>query len=57
MILESLPENNDKIISFIGKINVKLAGVSNKDGKEMRKNIQLRFIDNCRFMASSKVGW
>ena len=24
----------------------------NKDGKEVRKNVQLRFIDSCRFMAS-----
>ena len=34
-------------------MNVKLAGVSNKDGKEVRKNIQLRFIGSCRFMPSS----
>ena len=38
---------------FNVKINVKLADASNKDGKEVRKNIQLRFIDSCRFMASS----
>ena len=30
-----------------------LSAVSNKDGKEVCKNIQLRFIDSCRFMASS----
>ena len=46
-------ENKEKCTSFNVKINVKLAGVSNKDGKEVRKNIQLRFIDSCRFMASS----
>ena len=30
----------------------------NKNGKEALKNIQLKFIGNCRFMASSldKVG-
>ena len=27
--------------------------MTNKDGKKVRKNIQLRFIDSCRFMASS----
>ena len=32
---------------------VKLPGVTNEDGKEVRKNIQLRFIDSYRFMASS----
>ena len=34
-------------------MNVRLAGVSNKDGKEGCKNIQLRFIDSSRFMASN----
>ena len=46
-------ENKEKYISFNVKINVKLAGVSKKDGTEVHKNIQLRFIDSCRFMASS----
>ena len=32
---------------------VKLPGVTNEDGKEVRKNIQLRVIDSYRFMASS----
>ena len=45
-------ENKKKYISFNVKINVKLAGVSNEDGKEVRKHIQLRFIDSCRFTAS-----
>ena len=35
------------------KINVKLAGVSSREGTEECKNIQLRFIGSCRFMASS----
>ena len=48
-----MAENKEKYISFNVKINVKLAGVSNEDGKEVRKNIQLRFIDSCRFMASN----
>ena len=51
MILESLQKTR-KYISFNVKINVRLAEVSNKDGKEVHKNIQLRFIDSCRFMAS-----
>ena len=45
-------ENKEKYISFNVKLNVKLAGVRDKDGKEVHKNIQLRFIDSCRFMAS-----
>ena len=36
-----IAENKEKHISFNVKINVKLAGVSNKNGKEARKNIQL----------------
>ena len=48
-----IAENKEKCISFNVKINVKLAEVSNKDGTEVCKNIQLRFIDSCRFMASS----
>ena len=34
-------------------MNVKLAGVKYKNGTAVCKNIQLRFIDSCRFMASS----
>ena len=48
-----IAESKDKYISFNVKINVKLARVKNKDGTEVCKNIQLRFIDSCRFMASS----
>ena len=48
-----IAENKEKCISFNVKINVKLAEVSNKDGTEVCKNTQLRFIDSCRFMASS----
>ena len=48
-----IAENKEKYISFNVKINVKLVGVKNKDGTEVCKNIQLRFIDSCRFMASS----
>ena len=46
-------ENKEKYISFNVKVKVKLAGVRDKDGKEVCENIQLRFVDNCRFMASS----
>ena len=48
-----IAENKEKYISFNVKINVKLAGARDKDGKEVRKNIQLSFIDSCRFMASN----
>ena len=45
--------NKEKYISFNVKINVRLAGVKYKDGTQVHKNIQLRFTDSCRFMASS----
>ena len=48
-----IAENKEKYISFNVKINVKLAGVKYKDGTEVCKNIQLRFIDSSRFMASN----
>ena len=48
-----IAENKEKCISFNAKINIKLAGVKNKDDAEVRKNIKLRFIDSRRFMASS----
>ena len=48
-----IAENKEKYISFSVKIHIKLAGVRNEDGTEAGKNIQLRFIDSCRFMASS----
>ena len=47
-----IAENKEKYISFNVKINVKLAGVKYKDGAEVHKNIQLRFRDSLRFMAS-----
>ena len=46
-------ENKEKYISFHVKINVELAGTRDKDGKEVCKNIQLRFIDSFRFMTPS----
>ena len=48
-----IAENKEKYINFSIKINVKLAGVKYKDGTQVHKNIPLRFIDSCRFMASS----
>ena len=50
-------ENKEKYISFNVKINVKITGLSDKDGKEVGKNIQLRFIDNCRFMTQAQINW
>ena len=41
-----IAENKEKYISFNVKINVKLAGVRDKDGKEVHNNIQFRFIDS-----------
>ena len=49
----SFAENKEEYISFNVKIIVKLARVCNKEGKGVRKNIRLRFIDSCRFMVSS----
>ena len=46
-------ENKEKYTSFNVKINVWLAGVKCKDGTEVHKNIQLRFINSCRYMASN----
>ena len=48
-----IAENKEKYISLNVKINVKLAGVKYKDGTQVHKNIQFRFIDSCIFMASS----
>ena len=48
-----IAENKEKYTSFNVKINVKLVGVRDKDGKGVHKNIKLIFIDNFRFMASS----
>ena len=42
-----IAENKEKYISFNVKINVKLALMRNEDGTEVRKNIQLKFIDSC----------
>ena len=41
-----IAENKEKYIRFNVKINVKLAGVSNKDSTEVCKTIQQRFIDS-----------
>ena len=44
-----ISEDKEKHVSF----NVKLARVRNEDRKEICKNIQLRFIDSFRFVASN----
>ena len=46
-----IAENKEKYISFIVKIKVKLARVRDENGKEVCGNIQLTFINSCRFMA------
>ena len=48
-----ITENKEKYISFSIKINVKLAGVNNKEVKEIRKIIWLALVDICRFMLFS----
>ena len=48
-----IAEKKEKYISFNVEINIKVAGVRDEDGKEVHKNIQLRFIGSFRFMASS----
>ena len=51
--IKVIAENKEKYISFNVKIKVKSAEVRNEDGTEECKNIHLRIIDSCRFMASS----
>ena len=51
--VEVIAKNKEKYISFNVKINFKLAGVRDEEGKKVHKNIQLRFIDSFRFMVSS----
>ena len=48
-----IAENQEKYIRFNVKIKVKLAEIKYKNGTQVHKNIQLRFTDSCRFMASS----
>ena len=52
LFIKEVERRKEKYISFNVKINVKLAGVS-KDATEVCKNVQLRLIDSCRFMALS----
>ena len=40
-----IAENKEEYISVNVEINVRLAGVTIKDGTEVCKNIQLRFIE------------
>ncbi|XP_057310491.1 uncharacterized protein LOC130648455 [Hydractinia symbiolongicarpus] len=47
-----IAENTEKYISFNVKITVPIAGIGYGDG-EFYKKIEIRFIDSCRFMASS----
>ncbi|XP_057310308.1 uncharacterized protein LOC130648285 [Hydractinia symbiolongicarpus] len=47
-----IAENTEKYISFNAKIKVPIAGMGYGDG-EFYKKIEIRFINSCRFMASS----
>ena len=49
-----IAERKEKYSNFNIKVNVKLVGLSNKDVKEVRKNIQLRFIDSVK---SARAIW
>ena len=44
--------NKEKYTTFNVKINIQLAGVTNKDLKEVRKNVQLRFLESCISMTT-----
>ena len=46
-----IAENKEKYISF--NVNVVVGAYVDKTGVEREKKIELRFIDNIRFMASS----
>ena len=48
ILVGAITENKEKYISFNVKINVKLEELTNKDGKEVQKNIQPRFRNSCR---------
>ena len=52
LFIKEEERRKEKYISFNVKINVKLVGVS-KDATEVYRNVQLRLIDSCRFMALS----
>ena len=52
-----IAENKEKYISFNVKINIKLAGLRNKDGKEVPKNVQLGFIDSCMSFRRTFLSW
>ena len=50
----AIGESKEKCITFNVKMNVPAdRGVTNNEGREVRRNIQLRFIGSCRFMSSS----
>ena len=52
-ILGSLQKTRRNASVLMLKLTSRWQGVSNKDGTEVCKNIQLRFIDTSRFMTSS----
>ena len=48
-----IAENKEKYISLNVKINANLPVAKHKDGTLAHKNIHVRYIDSCKFMASS----
>ena len=52
-----ISEKKEKHISFNVNINVKMAGVTNKDGKEIFKNIQLISIDISDLWNQVQINW
>ena len=46
-----IAENKEKYIGINIKINASLPVVKHKDGTKAHENIQVRYIDNCKFMA------
>ena len=47
--IEVIEDNKEKYVSFNAKINIKLAGGRDEDGKKVHKNIQLIFVDSFTF--------
>ena len=51
--IQVIAKDKEDYISFSVKIKVPLSGVMNKNGEQVYKKIELRFLDSYRFMPSS----